>query len=40
MTFFRWMRYSYVFEYNVERFTLLPARRELKKKRFNVYYDL
>ena len=32
MTFFRWIKYFYVFEYYVDRFTLLPARREIKKK--------
>ena len=32
MTFFRWIKYSYAFEYNVDTPTLLPARSELKKK--------
>ena len=37
MTFFRWIKYSYVSEYNVERFTLLPARKELKKQTFLLF---
>ena len=28
MTSFRWTKYSNVFEYNVDRFPLLPAKRE------------
>ena len=33
MTFFRWMKYIYIFGYNVYRFTLLPAKRDLKTKK-------
>ena len=28
MTFFRRTKYDYIFGYNVDRFTLLPAKRE------------
>ena len=34
MTFFRWMKYNYIFESNVDRFTLLLAKRGLKKPLF------
>ena len=35
MTFFRWIRYSFVFEYNVDMFTLLLVDREFKIKILN-----
>ena len=38
MTLFRWKKYSCVFEYNLGSFTLLPARRELKKIIFPIFY--
>ena len=31
MTFFRWIKYSYAFECDVDRFTLLPVTREVLK---------
>ena len=31
MTFFRWIKYSCAFEYDIDRFTSLPVRREFKK---------
>ena len=34
MTFFRWMKYSYIFEYNIDRFTLLSIK---KKKKINFF---
>ena len=30
MTSFRWMKYNYIFEYNVDGFTMLPPKIELK----------
>ena len=32
MAIFRWTKYSHIFEYNGDRFTLLPANKEFWKK--------
>ena len=32
LTFFRWIKYIYISEYDVNRFTLFPVRREFLKK--------
>ena len=31
MTFFWCIKYTYIFEYHVDRFTLLPTRKEFEK---------
>ena len=32
MTFFRWIKYSYSFEYDEDSFTLIPGEKRIKKK--------
>ena len=40
MILFRWMKYSYIFEYKVDSFILLLTKRELKKKLFNFFFTV